>query len=70
VAESLPPFRCPLTHEDWQAMREICQRCDQRKPYIDALDQLGIETGAMHNQNDAQQQFCTLCERLRNEGKL
>lgn len=70
AAIALPAFQCPLTADDWQVMREICSRCDQRRPYIDALDQLGIETGQMTTQNDAQQQFCVLCERLRNEGKL
>lgn len=61
-------FKCPLTSADYQTMREISQRCQQRKPFIEALNDLGIDTKGLEEQNRAQQQFCDTCERLHAEG--
>lgn len=69
-APKIERFECPLTAADWEYMRECDARCDQRRPFIDALDQLGIETGQLRQQNEAQQQFCRMCAQLRSEGRL
>lgn len=61
-------FPCPLTEADWQYLKECAARCDQRAPVIDAFDQLGIETGQLRSQNEAQKTFCLTCEQLRLAG--
>lgn len=63
-------FKSPLTDADRQAMREISARCDQRAPFIAALDELGIDTRELSTQNAAQKKFCEACDRMRAEGRL
>lgn len=67
---AMPEFKCPLTEADFQLMKEICARCDVRRPFISALDELGVETGGLEGQNEAQQKFCQVCDRLHAEGRL
>lgn len=63
-------FPCPLTEDDWQFMREACQRCSARREFIPVLESLNIETADMNTLNDAVEAFCKQCEKLKSEGKL
>lgn len=63
-------FTSPLKEADFQVMREISARCDQRAPFIAALNELGIDTRSLEQQNAAQKAFCDACCRMHSEGRL
>lgn len=57
-----PNNLCPLKEADCAAMNAILKRVAARRQYLNDLDALKIDVANLHDENNAQEEFCTNCK--------